>query len=309
MEGGILAGMAVIMTLIGVYIPLLEGFINIINALPIIIFVVRNGVKKGIVVSFVAAFLMAILANPLNALLFLIALSPVALILGWSFRERKAVQGIVLGGVTGFFGQLAIVALAVRFFDFDFFASYQAMINEVGNAMIEAYKRVATDEAAINEFAKIVSSGEAYSIIVVPTFILFSTFLLSYINFWLARMVLRKTGQSVEDFPPFRHWDLPKTFLYGWGLGLASWQAGAYFFGTDALTYKFGMNCFLFFTWALFIQGFAVASFFLAKYNVPKVLRLLFAVVVLSISLLSLIVIYAGVLDIFINYRRLPRKG
>lgn len=306
-EGGILSGMAVILTLLGVYIPVLQTVIVLINALPIIIYVALHGVKKGIMASFVAGVLIAIFANPLNGLLFLIGLAPVALVLGWSFREQKPILGITLGAVASFIAYLAIIGMAVRFLNIDTLQHLKIVINESGTLLISVYKQIGVDEATLGIIVQMLNEMETYLMVVLPIMLLMVAFTISYANFWVAQATLRKLGRPVADFPPFKYWDFPRTFLYGWGISFASWQAGAYFFGTQALTYKFGQNCFLFFSAALFLQGYAVLAFFLAKHNVPKVIRILIAIVALGTSLINFMVIYAGVVDMFANFRRLAR--
>lgn len=225
-EGGILSGMAVILTLLGVYIPVFQAFIVLINAMPITIYVVLHGVKKGIIASFVTSVLIAILFSPVNGMLFLIGLAPVALVLGWGLREGKAITGIVLGAGAGFVAHLAIVGIAVQFLHIDLLQHFKLIINESGVLLVDAYKQLGIDEATVRQTLEM---AEDYLLVVLPALLFVFTFALSYANFWTARTALRKLGRPVADFPSFKHWDFPRTFLYGWGLSFVSWQAGAYF--------------------------------------------------------------------------------
>jgi uncharacterized protein YybS (DUF2232 family) len=103
---------------------------------------------------------------------------------------------------------------------------------------------------------------------------------------------------------------LPKGFVFGWALSFTTWQAGAYFFGTQALTYKFGANGFLLFSFALFIQGLAVMNYYFHHYQVSRPFRLLaIFFVFLAGSIPWFLIIYGGAYDMFFNFRRIERKG
>lgn len=307
-EGGILSGVTVMLTLFGIYIPIFYIFIKLVQALPLLILVVRHGVKIGIIAAFVTAILIAIIVNPLNGLVFLVGLAPVAIVVGWSIRERKAVSGLIFGAVAALLSKLAVIGIAFWLVNIDIIGQLVASIQESIPLAIEMYKTIGMDEASRNALSQMSSELIPTFILVIPALFIGQAFMEAYVNFWLARVVLRRLGHPIDDFPSVKYWDLPRAFLYGWVLSFASWKGGAYFFGTQALTYKFGLNCFVFFSGALFVQGLAVLNFFLTKHSVSKILRILIMILTLSIPMINFMVIYGGGIDMFANFRRLQRR-
>jgi uncharacterized protein YybS (DUF2232 family) len=306
-EGGILSSVAVILTLVAVYIPIVWTIVQLIQAFPIMILVFRQGIKPGLIATVVTTILIFMLGNLLVAMFFL-SMSPVALVMGWAMRKGKnAAWTLTLGTLSGFFAKLAALAFSIFFLKINYATKMEEMIRASVVTVIENYRSMGVDQETLQEITRYFDQAIPVLLTIIPVIIIVGAVTEAYINLWLARLLLRKMGQTVDGFPPLKHWDLPRTFLYGWLLSFFSWKAGAYYFGEQALTYKFGINCFAFFSGILFLQGLAVLSFYLAKYNVSKLLRILMVLLIFILPILLIITIYAGVIDMFANFRRLRR--
>ncbi|HBS60771.1 MAG TPA: hypothetical protein DEA44_16100 [Firmicutes bacterium] len=308
-EGGILSGLTVLLTLLAIYIPLLWLVVQLIQALPVMILTVRHGIKPGLIASVVTAILIFMLGNPLAALS-LFSVAPAVLVMGWGIKEGKKAAGcIALGTFSGFLAKLAVIALSIKVLKINFLLEFEEQMKAGVATALEFYKASGIDEAKLQELVHSSEQLLPVLLIMIPAFLVVIAAAEAFLNFWLTAALLRRLGQGIEEgLPPLKYWDLPKTFIYGWMLSLASYWAGAYYFGGQALTYKFGANCFMLFSSLLFLQGFAVLSFFLVKHNVPRLLRILIGIVVLFVPLLNLIMLYIGGFDMYANFRKLPRK-
>lgn len=308
MEGGILSGMAVMLTLLAIYIPVLWLIVQFIQAFPVMILSVRHGIKPGLIASVVTAILIFMLGNPFAALSFL-SVAPAALVMGWAIKEGKNAAGcLALGAFSGFLAKLAVIALSIMVLKINFLTEFEEQMKAGVATALEFYKASGIDEVKLQELVQSSEQLLPVLIILIPAFLIMVAAAEAFINFWLADMLLRKLGQRIEGLPPLKYWDLPKTFIYGWMLSLASYWAGSYYFGEQALTFKFGANCFMLFSSLLFLQGLAVLSFFLAKHNVPRILRIIIGIAVLFVPLLNLIMLYFGGFDMYANFRKLSRK-
>lgn len=310
-EGGILSGMIVMLTLLGIYIPIILVFVMIFQAFPILVLVVRHGVKPGIIASFATLVLISILGGPLAGLYFM-GTVPVAIILGWSLKERKMpVLGLTLASVAGFLAKLAIIGINLKFLGINYFTMMESSINATSAATIETFKAMGTDQEQLAVMSQGVEQTIPVLLVLMPALIIATAVFEAYINLWLAGVFLPKIGQTAVGCPPFEQWDFPKSSFYGWALSFAAWNAGLYYFGAQALTYKFSLNVFALFTIVLFLQGFAVVSFFLKKLKIPLILRIgaraLILIFIMVTPIIFFSVIYAGVADIFANFRRLQR--
>jgi len=129
----------------------------------------------------------------------------------------------------------------------------------------------------------------------------------TYLNFIIAKAVMKKLGHTIEPFPPFKNWNMP------W-IVLAAFLAAVLmvYWGRTreiSLLFEIGMNVQVLASMFLLLQGLALISFFADKYRLSKLARILILVLVLSNGFLSQMLIFVGAVDIAIDYRRLRKIG
>ncbi|MBO6235684.1 MAG: DUF2232 domain-containing protein, partial [Schwartzia sp.] len=111
-ESGLLAAITVVMALIGVYVPLLGTVAILMWPLPILVLIVRHGLKWGLMAVFVSAVLTAALVEPAVSLRLALAFAPGGVALGLGFRnEWSSVRTLVTGIVVSMVSKLAALAL------------------------------------------------------------------------------------------------------------------------------------------------------------------------------------------------------
>lgn len=119
------------------------------------------------------------------------------------------------------------------------------------------------------------------------------------LNLALARRLFGRLGAQLAEWPPFRLWRLPDALVFvAIGAGLAmlanvgpSRLIGANLLAVAAVFY--------------FIQGLAISAFFLERHRVPRPLRLAAYVLMAAWHHLSLGVAVVGLLDLWVDFRRL----
>lgn len=87
-ESGLLTALTVIMALMAVYLPVLGMVAALLWAVPIILLVVRHGLRWGIMAVVVSAVIMAVLIEPMLSLRMTISFAPTGLALGYGFRQE-----------------------------------------------------------------------------------------------------------------------------------------------------------------------------------------------------------------------------
>lgn len=310
-EGGILAGITVILTLLGIYIPILGMFITFVRAIPIMLVVIRHGIKTGIIAASVAVILVGMIAGPLKAISVLIGTAPLAVILGWCFREQKSpAVTLIYGSIIDIITKLAIIGIAMVFLNINIFDSMISPIREAMPISLELQRKMGADQLTLDNLTKLMEQTQAVVVLLLPAIFILGAVGELYIVYRVAKVVLAKLNYQSNDILPFRHWDLPKGFAYGWVLSFAAWKAGSYFFGVGSLSYKFGSNSFMIFSAALFLQGLAVISYYFNQHQVAKPFRIMAVFLIFLTGVIPmLLVVYGGIYDMFFNFRKLERKG
>ena len=100
-ESGILAAIAVIFTLIGNYIPVLDVIVSVWWPLPIILCGRRNGLMWSVLCLLVTGAVVAVLISPLQAVTQVLILGILGLVMGEGMRRQKSPASVLLWGSLG----------------------------------------------------------------------------------------------------------------------------------------------------------------------------------------------------------------
>ena len=115
-ESGILAAVAVLFTLVGNYIPVLDIIVSILWPLPIILCGRRNGLKWSILCLLVTGCVVAVLLSPLQALTQCLILGLIGLFMGYAMEKQMTPTQTLLMGSLGALLSTVLSALAAYFF-------------------------------------------------------------------------------------------------------------------------------------------------------------------------------------------------
>ena len=121
---------------------------------------------------------------------------------------------------------------------------------------------------------------------------------------WAARRVDRPL-----EVPPFSRLDLSPHILWVFVAGLFLLASSYASFAGSSILGVVGLNLVLCARTLFFLQGFSVAAGLLDRAGVGLGGRILAMAVLAALDALTLVVSFTGLLDFWINFRRLPRDG
>ena len=87
-ESGLLSALTVILALAAVYLPVVGVVASLVWAIPVIVLVVRHGLRWGAMAVLVSGVIMALLIEPTISLRMVLSFGPTGLVLGYAFRRR-----------------------------------------------------------------------------------------------------------------------------------------------------------------------------------------------------------------------------
>ena len=139
--------------------------------------------------------------------------------------------------------------------------------------------------------------------IALPAMLVLSSIFDTFLNYYVARLVLKRFGYELMALVPFSNWRASKSFFWSYCVGII-----LLFFGSKynllQLT-KIGINIQLFFTVFFLICGLSLISFLLERFRIATPLKWVIYIFVCFFPFLSQITTWAGMLDVWINFRRL----
>lgn len=303
-EAGIMSSVSIIFALISAYVPLLGVLVNLFWPVPIILLGVRHGLKWSIMSTIVAGVLIAVLVQPLHALTTVVGLGLIGIVLGYTFR-RKMNPAITIfwGAVASLISKVAILGLGMVTLGVNPLASMPEVMEKAIVQALDIYRGLGAPEQVLEQMRNQLQPMVTIMPIVIPASLLLAAVADTFLNFLIAKAVLKKLGNPVAGFPPFKDWVLPRWILYFYALAILMISYGDK--EQIELLYKAGMNLQILSTTMLLLQGLSVFYFLADKYNLSRPQRGIILMMIFVIPAFSFVTVFAGAFELVLDYRKL----
>ena len=307
-EAGILAAIAVVMALISIYVPVVGAFVNFVWPLPIIICGMRNGLKYSIMTLLVATIIVAIIISPVQAFFLGIIFGLIGLVLGECLHRHMAPTKILLyGSLSAIVALVLNIVMSFAILDIDPIAMVFGQFEKSIEEMPEMYRKFNMSEEQIKESVAQYTQMVKMMRIIMPGAILISAPLISFINYYVAKKILGRLGESFEDLPPFVNWIIPTWVLAPYFLSLAG---VTYYYvqkQTETWMYNACVNVQTVCTFALIIQAIVLVYWYVKNKNKPRWWADIATGLIFIIPLFSQIMVYVGAFDMVMDFRKIRK--
>ncbi|HHV78700.1 MAG TPA: YybS family protein [Firmicutes bacterium] len=301
-EGALLAAVAVVLSLIGYYVPIIGPLVVFLWPVPIAIIQIRHGLRFSLLTVVVAGLLLASLIGPLDAVAIVATFGIVGIGFGIGVgRKLSAIEILIIGAVAMLASTLVSLGLSFVFMG----VKPAQMLEELRQGIETAtgiYSRLGMSPEMIEQAKKMLTATVELMRVVFPALFVAAAVIQSFINFSVLRAVLQRLGYSVAELPKFDEWRFPSWFalLFLTGVALVATNQAHH----SVLLYNIGLNLYSFFSLAFMIQGISVGYWWLGKWNLPKGMRIALAVFASFNPTLAQLLTWLGVLDVALNFRR-----
>ena len=307
-ESGILSAVAIIFAFVSVYVPVLGTFVNLIWPVPIILLGVRHGLKWSIMATVVAGIVTAVVIHPLQAVTVAVGFGLIGIALGYALRAGfSPARTLLLGTAASLAAKVAMLALAAAVMGINpltqQFGDMEAALTQV----LAFYRHLGLSEQDLAQTGATLHSMVDLMRIIFPAALTLAAVADTYLNYLVARLVLRKMGQATPSLPPFVTWSLPPYVFFVYAAAALAAFAGRHW----ALTwlYDSGMNIQIVASMLLLVQGLAVFYWFAGKYKLSRLVRGIILVLIFTNGLLMQVLIFIGAFDILFDYRKHKTTG
>ncbi|EDK35882.1 YybS family protein [Clostridium kluyveri] len=308
-EAGIITAFTVIIVLINIYIPILSIVINFIIPIPITILYIRQNYKVTLISVAASGIFIAMLYNPISALASILLIGLTGMTLGYCIKNKKEFGNTIIFVAISF-------ALGIIFYLF----IYTMLINKGGiygfvNEMLaglkqsmelskDMYKRtgMSSSEAAVIEEIFRVFTPE-YIMKLIPAMVVILAFILSYLNYMVTLVILKKLRYEVKEIKPIGQWYMNTRIgtlvglilVIGMLLDRKNIVIGEYLANSSGTILQF----------VLLLDGIALITYYLIdKYKMSKKIAALI-IIFTAMSRLSLFYTIIGFIDMIFDFRKL----
>ena len=303
-EGAVLAALVTVLALAANYIPLVGLAANFLCPIPLAVLMIRHGLRVATLATVVAIALGSAISGPVTGLLILLGFAPVGLAIGFGLRRQWSASTVVL--ITGGAVLLALIlgGVAAKIgigVDPRVFAREVIEINKRSlDDAAQRYGRLGLDTRQMAGSITMMRDFFDYSYRLIPMLLLVGSFISAYLNYEVARLVLRRVGVKAPALPPMSMWGLPAIAL--WALPVLSLLAvlGA---RRIAPLEGFGANLAFLIFFVLVSQGVLAGWVLMGKYRFPAWYRVI-VILLFSSGPTGLLLFFLGLADAAFDLRR-----
>jgi uncharacterized protein YybS (DUF2232 family) len=289
----------------GLYLPVLGFVVSVFVPLPVLFYRAKLGRSQGALILIAVTLIVASVMGrwSITSTAFFFELGLVGFILSEVFSMNLSVEktvavttGVVIatGGVMlGLYGLLSTNSLWGRMSDY-----LQGNL-QLALAM---YKEMEVSEERIAILSQSMEGIVYVMLRITPAIAIVATLFVVWSSLLLARPLLRSRDLFCPDFGTLNEWKAPEPLVW---LVILS---GVLIVMPNQGLKLLGINGLIIMMMIYFFQGIAIVSFYFEKKQFPKLLRgILYGLIALQ-QLVLLLVIAAGFLDMWIDFRRM-KKG
>jgi len=304
-EGAILASIAAMLVLMSFYIPVIGTLMTFVCPVPIIIAGVRWGKEISIMATFIAALLVSILSGPLLGITVLFGFGAIGISLGLCIRRGfSPAKILIIGSIASLVGTGLMLTISFIFLKINPIAEINRAMQQGISTSLSLYEKMGLASEQLKQMRSTFDNMLKMVSLLLPSSFLFAAVFDTFLNFWVAKLVLAKLGHKIEGgLPPFSRWRISHYtvwgFIAGWLITMLSQYLGS------SILYKMGANILSIFSIIFFVQALSVLSFFMKKYSLNIVFKVIIYFLLITTPFLSFIAVLVGLLDSLLDLRKL----
>lgn len=302
-ESGLLSALTVILAMAAAYLPVIGMVAALVWALPVVVLIVRHGLRWGVMSVLVSGVIMALLLEPMLSLRMVLSFGPTGLMLGYAFRHHwSGAHAFGMTLVASVAGKLLTFGLLFLVTSVNPLNMQMDVMQQSLDQTFAVYEQMGLDKNAIAASKAQISEAMTYLNLLLPFIVGVMGLLDAGVAYIVSSRVLRRLGETVPQLPPFAEWRLPQFFLYLLGFALV----GIYWGGSREIQplYQAAFNLNMVAMGAGVIQGLSLMSYAMDRFRVGRVMRMFFYAFVLLGGVLVQILAFTGLFDMLFDYRR-----
>ncbi|MEK5499412.1 YybS family protein [Bacillus sp. FSL M8-0077] len=298
-EGAIMISIFAVMTLFYLYVPLLSIIFFMAAPIPIILYTIRHGLKKGIAAGAIG-IVISFLIGSINGLLSAPMLIAVGIGMGVFYSRRQPGQAIIMGALIYLFSFLIYFVVSVQLFQVDILGVAKESIDQIMPMVKSTLKQSGASDQDIAKQLKQFREMQDTGLNSLPVALLIFVTLMSFVNHWFVRPLIKRFVPDMPALKKFKDMRLPKSMVWYYLLTLLLMliQPEKGSFLSLVQTSAFQILFIL-----VLIQGFSFIFYYCHEKNISKVVPIFAVVLTILFPPIGVIVRIIGIADIGFDLR------
>ena len=288
-----------VMMLFYLYVPLLSIIFFLAAPIPIILYTIRHGLKKGIAagaIGIVISFLIGSMAGLMSAPI----LIAVGLGMGAFYSRRQPGNAIITGALIYLFSILISFVVSVQLFQIDIMSIAKESIEQMMPMVESVLKQSGASEKDIAKQLKQFKEMQDMALSALPVALLIAVTLMAFVNHWFVRPLLKRFVSDMPALKKFKDMRLPKSMVWYYLLTLLlmliQTEKGSFLWLVQTSAFQ------ILFILVL-IQGFSFLFYYCHEKNISKAVPIFAVVLTVFFPPIGVIVRIIGIADIGFDLR------
>ena len=298
---GMCTALAVVLSVIGFYMPLISLVVFLLIPLPIAYLGMKEGDSWSIIVTAGIMILDSVFFGFISAAFLCAIFGVLGVILGICYRNKVSATVTLAAGAV-----VVLAALIGQAFAAMYILNVPPMIFG-GEAMDSMEQQMMAQMAQFYSGELLMQTQENVKQMIddirrsIPVITVSAAFFYTWASMMLGKKIFTRLGmKDIPGMPPLERWELPRFFLGLYVLAFAMQYITNGNATLEMIQYNLGLACVLVF----WLQGLAALWWMPRKYPFVRPLRWIIAVLSVIIGMVQMIVVLLGLSDMVLQYRK-----
>lgn len=298
---GMCTALAVVLSVIGFYMPLISLVVFLLIPLPIACLGMKEGTSWSIIVTAGIMILDSVFFGFISAAFLCAIFGVLGVILGICYRNKVSAAATLAAGAV-----VVLAALIGQAFAAMYILNVPPMIFG-GEAMDTMEQQMMAQMEQFYSGELLTQAQENVKQMMdairksIPAATVGAAFFYTWASMMLGKKIFTRLGiKDIPGMPPLERWELPRFFLGLYVLAFAMQYITNRNATLEMIQYNLGLACVLVF----WLQGLAALWWMPRKYPFVRPLRWIIAVLSVIIGMVQMIVVLLGLSDMVLQYRK-----
>lgn len=298
---GMCTALAVVLSVIGFYMPLISLVVFLLIPLPIAYLGMKEGTSWSIIVTAGIMILDSVFFGFISAAFLCAIFGVLGVILGICYRNKVSATVTLAAGAV-----VVLAALIGQAFAAMYILNVPPMIFG-GEAMDSMEQQMMAQMAQLYSGELLMQTQENVKQMIddiqrsIPVITVSAAFFYTWASMMLGKKIFTRLGmKDIPGMPPLERWELPRFFLGLYVLAFAMQYITNGNATLEMIQYNLGLACVLVF----WLQGLAALWWMPRKYPFVRPLRWIIAILSVIIGMVQMIVVLLGLSDMVLQYRK-----
>lgn len=298
---GMCTALAVVLSVIGFYMPLISLVVFLLIPLPIAYLGMKEGDSWSIIVTAGIMILDSVFFGFISAAFLCAIFGVLGVILGICYRNKVSAAATLAAGAV-----VVLAALIGQAFAAMYILNVPPMIFG-GEAMDSMEQQMMGQMAQFYSGELLMQTQENVKQMIddiqrsIPVITVSAAFFYTWASMTLGKKIFTRLGiKDIPGMPSLERWELPRFFLGLYVLAFAMQYITNGNATLEMIQYNLGLACILVF----WLQGLAALWWMPRKYPFVRPLRWIIAILSVIIGMVQMIVVLLGLSDMVLQYRK-----